>query len=253
MKMIKLPGLRCRATSVVALGVGIAIVAGSIAYASIPDSNGTIHGCYNKALGSLRVIDPASHDPLKGKCLGSETAISWNQTGPAGPPGSAGVAGPKGDTGPQGATGNTGAQGQAGPQGAKGDTGPQGPAAGNAIIGYGDNGVRIGNGTSLASMTVPKGHWVLTATATIASQSTETDQVYCAFDPGDGIGRITLPAFVSQSAGIPEEEVVVQGSASLTVDTVVNLLCFNIDDLSGTAKVTGGEVFLTATPVGGFA
>jgi hypothetical protein len=38
----------------------IGLAAAGIAYASIPDANGVIHGCYSKDNGSLRAIDPSS-------------------------------------------------------------------------------------------------------------------------------------------------------------------------------------------------
>lgn len=54
-------------------------VAGGIAYASIPDSNGVIHGCYQKKKGDLRVIDSASQS-----CGSKESPLTWSQTGPPG-------------------------------------------------------------------------------------------------------------------------------------------------------------------------
>ena len=57
--------------------------AGGIAYASIPDSAGGIHGCYQKANGSLRVVDTEAG----GKCSSTENLLQWNQSGPAGPRG----------------------------------------------------------------------------------------------------------------------------------------------------------------------
>lgn len=84
-----------------ALVAGVAILAAAaasgIAYASIPDGNGVIHGCYQKAAGVLRVIDPAT-----ASCHSSEVALNWNQTGPAGPRGATGAAGPAGPTGATG-------------------------------------------------------------------------------------------------------------------------------------------------------
>jgi hypothetical protein len=62
---------------------GVALGAG-IAYASIPDSGGMIHGCYANKDGSLRVIDTGAGgacDPKK------ETPLNWNQKGPTGPSG----------------------------------------------------------------------------------------------------------------------------------------------------------------------
>jgi hypothetical protein len=105
-------------------GVIGAVLAGgaAVTLAAIPDSNGTIHGCYQKNVGNLRVIDPSS-----GGCRPSEIAISWSQTGPQGPPGPPGPAGPAGPAGPKGATGATGPQGPAGPAGPQGPIGPPGP------------------------------------------------------------------------------------------------------------------------------
>jgi collagen triple helix repeat protein len=109
-------------------------LAGGVAYATIPDGTGLIHGCYAKSGGALRVIDGSVTN-----CKTGETSLNWNQAGQPGPPGvqgpkgdkgDPGLQGPKGDTGPagpQGARGDTGATGPQGPQGDTGATGPQGP------------------------------------------------------------------------------------------------------------------------------
>lgn len=106
------------------LVLGVAVVAGSaaagIAYASIPDTAGVIHGCYQKNAGLLRVIDPSTDS-----CRSSEVALSWNQKGPAGAPGAPGPAGAQGPIGP---TGGPGATGPTGPAGPRGDTGTPGPS-----------------------------------------------------------------------------------------------------------------------------
>jgi hypothetical protein len=94
-----------------------------IVQAAIPDPNGVIHACY-RPNGNVRLVDKSS-------CTGNETAISWSQTGPAGPQGEAGpqgVGGPQGETGPQGAPGPQGVAGPQGAQGSQGAPGPQGPA-----------------------------------------------------------------------------------------------------------------------------
>jgi hypothetical protein len=95
-----------------------AVLGGGAAYAAIPDSNGVIHGCYQKNVGNLRVIDPSAGS----SCRPSEIPISWSQTGPQGQPG---PQGPKGDPGP---AGPAGPQGATGPQGSPGPQGPAGPA-----------------------------------------------------------------------------------------------------------------------------
>jgi hypothetical protein len=69
-----------------AVAVATALTGGAVAYATIPDANGVIHGCYRIDGGQLRVIDA-------GSCKPSETALSWSQTGPRGPQGPAGVSG----------------------------------------------------------------------------------------------------------------------------------------------------------------
>ena len=127
------------------LGVvaGAFLAGGAVALAAIPDSSGVIHGCYQKNVGNLRVIDPGDGD----KCRPPEIAISWNQTGPVGPigpqgpKGDTGATGPKGDTGATGATGPKGDTGATGATGPKGDTGATGPKGDTGATGpKGDTG-----------------------------------------------------------------------------------------------------------------
>jgi len=75
--------------------VGALLVAGGIAYATIPDGGGVIHGCYQKNQGTLRVIDTDTSQT----CSSSESPLTWSKTGPQG---QQGIQGPKGDTGPTG-------------------------------------------------------------------------------------------------------------------------------------------------------
>ncbi len=101
-----------RSRFAVALIAAVAIAAaGSIAWATIPDAGGVIHGCYQKNNGQLRVIDSDAGQA----CRPSELPLSWSQTGPQGP---------------------QGPQGPVGPQGPQGPTGPQGPAGANGVSGY---------------------------------------------------------------------------------------------------------------------
>jgi hypothetical protein len=87
---------------------------GLAAYASIPDGDGTFHGCYKNGTGKLRVVDPVKTGKL-GHCDPvHETPVTWNQTGQQGDPGATGPSGPSGPTGKTGATGATGPQGPAG-------------------------------------------------------------------------------------------------------------------------------------------
>jgi hypothetical protein len=84
------------------LAGGLAVVAGAgIGLASIPSSTGVFHGCYVKASGALRLIDPAAHQ----HCKRGELAVSWNQAGQRGPKGPRGPQGLKGNAGPAGPPG----------------------------------------------------------------------------------------------------------------------------------------------------
>jgi hypothetical protein len=75
-----------------ALGVIVfGLAASGIAYASIPDADGTIRACYMKSGGALHVIDASVNN-----CKSGETSLTWNQTGPTGPAGPTGPQGPPG-------------------------------------------------------------------------------------------------------------------------------------------------------------
>jgi hypothetical protein len=92
MKEAPMKGKLIRPAVVAVAIAGALLLAGGIAYATIPDSNGVIHACYKSSQGTLRLIDPGKSQA----CLDSETAVNWSQTGPQG------IQGPKGDTGPTG-------------------------------------------------------------------------------------------------------------------------------------------------------
>lgn len=65
-----------------AFGLAALVIAlGGAAFAAIPSSDGTISACYHKSNGNVRLVESA------GDCRSSESAVSWNQRGPAGPPG----------------------------------------------------------------------------------------------------------------------------------------------------------------------
>jgi hypothetical protein len=88
-------------------GIGAAIVvviAGGMAWASIPDASGVIHGCVKDGTTGrreVRVIDTA----YTTTCGAGWTEVTWNQEGPQGPAGATGLQGPAGATGPAGAPG----------------------------------------------------------------------------------------------------------------------------------------------------
>src|SRR5689334_9116299 len=68
------------AAVVLAVTVGVAMATGG---------SGTIHSCYAKSSGQLRVVTGT-------KCHKRERSLTWNQTGPQGNPGPKGTQGPPG-------------------------------------------------------------------------------------------------------------------------------------------------------------
>lgn len=72
---------KVRVVIVAAGACGVILAAGgaTAALASIPSSNGVIHGCYSST-GALRVVNATT-------CPKAEKSLSWNQKGPAGPAG----------------------------------------------------------------------------------------------------------------------------------------------------------------------
>jgi hypothetical protein len=136
---------------------GVTLAAG-VAYASIPDSNGVIHGCYNTnpargPLGALRVVDTGQGQT----CATGESSVAWSQTGP------------KGATGPKGPQGLQGATGPAGPSdgGNAGTAGTQTvtvPAGGDATVGFATGTLPAGDYLYSGSIYVePNGGTVTTA------------------------------------------------------------------------------------------
>lgn len=112
--------------------VGAAGGGAAAALASVPDSSGVIHACYEVSdpgqtvplatLGNVRIIDPSAGQSCNG-ARASEQPVDWGARGPQGP---TGPQGPLGPAGPQGAQGPAGPQGPPGPPGPRGLTGRQG-------------------------------------------------------------------------------------------------------------------------------
>jgi hypothetical protein len=77
-----------------AFTLGVIITAASVGTVSFVNAAGdaTIKACANKKTGSMRYI-------AKGKCKKTEKALSWNQMGPQGLPGTSGAAGETGAAG----------------------------------------------------------------------------------------------------------------------------------------------------------
>jgi hypothetical protein len=113
------------------------MLAGGVAWATIPDSAGVIHTCYSQSTGTWRPVDYPT-----ARCKSGETLLDLNQkgvkgdTGPQGPKGDKGDAGPQGAQGIQGLPGKDGAAGQPGEPGPAGPLGPAGPEGPAGISDY---------------------------------------------------------------------------------------------------------------------
>jgi hypothetical protein len=211
---------RRRGFGLVALVVGVGVAAGGIAYASIPDASGVIHGCYVKANGKLRVIDS------RGKgCQKGETPLNWNQTGPTGP------TGPTGTTGPTGATGATGATG---PTGVTGTTGASGPSEGvyastlsDTPVDAGEEFVLVGNATTDP---MPPGLYLVSGSAYVTPTGPQTS-AGCSAVPAPGAGGTGTQLHftpVSTPQWIP-----IGGLLDLTSGHAVQMDCFENGSVDG--------------------
>lgn len=147
--------------ALVALAVAAGVlVVGGIAYATIPDTGGVIHGCYQKNQGALRVIDTD-----KGQaCSSSETALNWSQTGPQGPQGAPGPQGP------------------AGPSGSSHAYSTYDDAAQTLLAPYSN---------TITKLTLPAGDYVVWATGSVVRSGTfdtagSANDVKCVLDDPDG-------------------------------------------------------------------
>jgi hypothetical protein len=103
---------RRRMLTALAVGLGAFGIA-SVVQASIPDSQGVIHGCYYKGAGNLeRQGALRAVDTDRGQaCRADESPVSWNQAGGTGATGPTGPRGPTGPSVPSYVAGSSGGQG----------------------------------------------------------------------------------------------------------------------------------------------
>ncbi len=84
------------AVAVIGAVTCMALVPGVSASAAVPDADGTVHACYGKVGGVVRVIEPTRGE----RCLSkAESELTFNQAGQRGPAGPAGTPGPDGPAG----------------------------------------------------------------------------------------------------------------------------------------------------------
>ena len=177
------------------LTVVVMLVAGGVAYASIPDSGGVLTACMNTKTNLVRMIDPS----VTG-CSSGEQKLVWNQRGAQGPPGSQGLQGP---SGPAGATGAAGPAGPAGPAGSEGPAGPAGPASPATIYAsWGSNTAGVGHhedDVTIASLTIPAAGKYLVQARLTYFEADGDHQTYACHLTGATFGG---PAYTSDTGGI---------------------------------------------------
>jgi hypothetical protein len=182
--------------AILGLAVGLVLASG-VAYATIPDGSGVIHGCYSKSGGSLRVIDVSVTN-----CKGGETSLDWNNTGPQGP------------QGPQGQ------QGLQGPQGIQGPQGPAGPT--HAYEAAYPNSVNITNGAELVKLNIPAGNYAVLGKTTLGTVNLSGE---CWLNEGQNVLDY---AFTSVS-GTHFVNVSLIGTVALPNGGTVALKCLSVD------------------------
>jgi hypothetical protein len=104
-----------RGVAVLGAGVGVAVVAVGIAYATSGQRSSEVVACVAKANGDARIVS------AKTRCKKGERRVSWNRRGPRGLRGAVGRSGPAGPKGDPGAPGAQGPKGDAGAQGPPGE------------------------------------------------------------------------------------------------------------------------------------
>jgi hypothetical protein len=213
--------VRSRITIAIAAAALGMSTAGAIAYASVPDSDGIIHGCYNKLIGTLRVQDASSSNPLLRRCNASETAIMWNQAGPQGPAGPAGAQGPQGEPGRDGADGATGPQGPAG---------PVGPSDAYIAREAGYVGLRSHTLTNVLTLNLPAGQYVASAKASIEGVTGTTS---CTLNGDVSLGYIPSDTYTTLS---------LQNVLTLPAAGSVSLYCETDNGAAHAAVITATKV-----------
>jgi hypothetical protein len=211
----------------------IAIIAGGVAYATIPDSGGVIHGCYQNIKGTLRVIDSSTST-----CAKNETKLNWAQKGQPGPQG------PQGPQGPAGLSGTSQAFVSTQPM----SISPSGLPFTSSFASFGKG----PTSTKVWSLdNLPAGNYVVTATGTVGNFADDSTQVCQLASGGSMYQQETVDTF-----HFPDFSDRVGASGALALTSAVNLPstasvevdCFTTDP-SSTADGYAYGISITAVKV----
>ena len=242
-------------------GVGALGLAARLAYGTIPDSGGAIHGCYKpedagKASGAtLAVIDT----DLGVGCKPGYTEVTFSRQGPSGPQGVQGPQGPIGPEGPIGPGGPPGPEGPAGPQGVPGPPGT-GMTSLDDLQGLP---CKDGAGTTVVSYDFPEhGDVKLTCDVTVPPPPPPTFETLTLIALGDGatgsIGQIVgtggfgfTIVEVCQSAPDPGQTCTLSGLAGSSALLVALPNAEASFDWGGLCEGTTASVCAATLPLGG--
>jgi hypothetical protein len=232
-RLLAVRGGRAAATTaamVLLIGGGYAIAGGG----------DTVNACVQK---HSRVLYAAP-------CHRGDRSVSWGKLGPQGPPGMQGVPGATGPAGSTGATGPKGATGSAGPQGDTGPVGgpgPTGPSAGYSNSDISGNGTAINSGgyTTVLGLTVPVGHYVVTAKTLAGNVAAAGDTVFCWL--GDPDSNVADWGGASTTPSAPYQTVTVTASIATHSLGTIKLNC---KDSDASNRMSMYFTHITATLVG---
>jgi hypothetical protein len=209
---------RLRLSPALVVAIAALVVAlGGVAYATIPDSKGVIHGCYDSG-GNLKVIDTSTVQSCPAKGYKS---LDWNRTGPQGPAGS------KGDTGP---------------------TGPAGAPGVSAAYSTGDGAaVTVPRAPSLATvqtLTVPAGKYAVTSTVDSGNNWNNPTLETCILS--DNNGNLSSTRAASPSGGTETyrtmgDVITLQGTTTSSTTDTISVQC-NWGDAVDPYDVTNTDV-----------
>jgi hypothetical protein len=204
------------------------------AQASIPDTGGVIHGCYDNK-GALRVIDSAAS-----ACKNGETALDWNQTGPQGP------TGPIGPQGPQGAQGAQGPQGPPGQSGAQGPAGPPGsPGTATVFVTRRTGDVILNtSGVQVMSLSVPAGSYLISAQVQLFNFDGDFQTATCSLSTGDQVQARLGSLGDAHTTAVPLVD-----AATFATSATISVTCAAFKGTSGDGDQPGNKSTLTATEV----
>jgi hypothetical protein len=242
-------------------GVCLLVVAASLAYGTIPDSSGAIHGCYKredaaKSSGAaLSIID----SDLGVGCKPGFAELTFSRQGPVGPQG---AQGPQGGPGPQGPPGTQGPQGPPGPAGPQGAPGPAGPGPGS-LDDLAGLPCKDGTGSVVVSYDFPdQGDVVLTCDVTVPPPPPPTFETLTLMAIGDGasgsIGQIVgnggfgfRIVEICQSAPDPGHTCTLSGIAGLSALLVALPNAQATFDWGGLCEGTTTSLCAATLPAGG--